>query len=81
MEINPKDLVIVDRGSPTEEPAFVYLVSDNFVGVCNLDGDRYIVAKDRLTICDNQGNPSKSTYTGGYSSDGDDIHNGPSGGE
>ena len=49
MELKPKDLVIVDAGSPTEEKAYIYMLGVSFAAVCNLDGDKYIVAVDRLT--------------------------------
>lgn len=49
MEVKPKDLVIVDVGSPTEEKAFVYMVGPSFIAVCSLLGDKYIVSKDRLS--------------------------------
>jgi hypothetical protein len=57
IEVAPKDLVIVDRGLSTEEPAYVYMAGTYAVAVCNLNGERYVAAKDRLTKCDAEGNP------------------------
>jgi hypothetical protein len=59
VEFKPKDLVIVDRGQPTEEPAVIYMEGPTIVAVCALDDgdDRYRVAKSRLTKCDDKGNP------------------------
>lgn len=59
MEFNPKDLVIVNRGLSSEEPAIVYMTGPTICAVASLDdGDnRYRVAKSRLTKCDAQGNP------------------------
>ena len=59
MEFKPKDMVIVDRGLSTEEPAVIYMEGPTIVAVCALDdGDnRYRVAKSRLTKCDVEGNP------------------------
>lgn len=50
MELKPKDLVVVDSGSSTEEQAIIYMEGPNYVAVLALeDGHRFVVAKDRLT--------------------------------
>lgn len=49
MECNPKDMMILDKGSPTEEPVVVYMTSENIAVVRAMDGSDIRVKKDRLT--------------------------------
>lgn len=57
VEFNPKDMVIVDRGQPTEEPAVIYMSGPTICAVSFLsDGQRGLIAKTRLTKCDAEGN-------------------------
>lgn len=49
MDCNPKDTMILDKGSPTEEPVIVYMTSENIAVVRAMDGSDIRVKKDRLT--------------------------------
>lgn len=60
MEFSPKDRVIIDRGASNEDEGYVYMASDNFVAITNMDGDKYIVSKERLTKCDSNENVTDS---------------------
>lgn len=54
VEFKPKDMVVVDKGSPNEEVAVVYMEGPTIVAVSSLDdgSNRYRVKKDRLTMYD-----------------------------
>jgi hypothetical protein len=49
MECNPKDTMILDKGSSTEEEVVVFMTSDNIALVRTIDGDDLRVKKERLT--------------------------------
>ena len=48
-ECFPKDTMILDKGSPTEEKVIVWMTSNNYAVVRTIDGDDLRVSKERLT--------------------------------